>query len=125
MVGLMFSSFMSWCPDVIVCICQRDKSKNNTLIFTKVSTQVETLKTSDEFEDGQNPSSCSNFIAGYLLILVRFSIEIYVKMFKYQLFRRQILLTSKIQVKNSLGWLSNVAYVVLYKLSEYQKRNIW
>ena len=85
---------------------------------------METLKTSDEFDDGQNPSSSSNFIAGYLLILVRFSIEIYIKMLRYQLFKRQILLMSKIQVKNSLGLLSNVAYVVLYKLSEYQKRNI-
>ena len=60
----------------------------------------------------------------FLLILVRFSIEIYDKMLKYQLFRREILLTSKIQVKNSLRLLSNVAFVVLYKLSEYQKRNI-
>ena len=78
----------------------------------------------DEAEDGQNPSSSLDFITGYLLILIRFSIEIYIKMLKYQLFRRQILLTSKIQVKNSLGLLSSVAYVVLYKLSEYQKRNI-
>ena len=31
---------------------------------------------------------------------------------------------SRIQVKNSLGLLSNVAYVVLYKLSEYKKQNI-
>ena len=109
---------------IYLCICERDKSKNNARIFTKLSTQVGTLKSSDEFEDGQNPSRSSNFIAGYLIILVRFSIKIYIKMLKYQLFGRQILLTYKIQVKNSLGLLSNVAYVVLYKLSEYQKRNI-
>ena len=109
---------------VFLSFCYRDKSKNNARIFTNLSTQVETLKISDEFDDGQNPSSSSNFIAGYLFILVRFSIEIYIKMLKYQLFRRQILLTSKIQVKNSLGLLSNVAYVVLYKLSEYKKQNI-
>ena len=118
--GLMFSSVMLWCP----CVCGHDKSKNNARIFTKLSTQVKTLKTSNEFQDGQNPSSSSNFIAGYFIILVRFSIEIYIKMLKYQLFRRQILLTSKFQVKNSLGLLSSVAYVVLCKLSEYQKRNI-
>ena len=116
----VYHVILSWCP----CVCGRDKSKNNTQIYTKLSTQVETPKTSDEFEDGQNPSSSFNFIAGYLIILVRFSIEIYIKMLKYQLFRCGILFTSKIQVKNSLGLLSNVAYVVLYKLSEYQKRNI-
>ena len=109
---------------VFLSVCGCDKSKNNARIFTKLSTQVGTLKILDEFEVWQNPLSSSNFIAGYLLILVGFSIEIYIKMLKYQLFRRQILLTSKIQVKNSLGLLSNVDYVVLYKLSEYKKQNI-
>ena len=41
--------------------------------------RVETLKNSDEFEDGQNPSSSSKVISGYLLILVRFSTEIHIK----------------------------------------------
>ena len=71
-----------------------------------------------------NKSSISKVIAGYLLVLVRFSIEIYVKMVRYQIFRHQILLTSKIQVKNSLGLLSNAAYVVLYEFSEYKKQTI-
>ena len=85
------SVLLTSCP----CICGRNKSKNNTWIFYKLSTQVETLKISDQFVDGQNPSSSSNLIAGYLLIFVRFSIEIYVKMLKYQLFRRQIFLNSE------------------------------
>ena len=93
-VGLMESLALFIC--LFVCLfvylffCQRDKTKNNAQIFTKLSTQVETLKISDEFEDGQNPSSHSNFITGYLLILDRFSIEIYIKMLKYQLFRHHI-----------------------------------
>ena len=41
--------------------------------------QVETIKSSDEFEDGQNPSSSSKVIAGYLLIWVRISIENHIK----------------------------------------------
>ena len=103
--GIVLHVLMSSCPCVCVCICERDKSKNNAWIFTKLSTQVGTLKISDEFEDGQNLSSSSNSIAGYLLILVRFSLEIYIKMLKYQLFRRQILLTSKIQVKKLIRFI--------------------
>ena len=118
-------SSASVCVCFCLCFCYRDKSKNNARISTNLSTQVETSKISDEFEDRQNPSSSSNLIAGYFLILVRFSIEIYFKMLKYQPFSRQIVLRSKIQVKNSLGLLRNASFVVLYKLSEYKKQNIW
>ena len=64
---------------VFVCVCQCDKSKNNAWILTKLFSRVETTKISDEFEDGQNPSSSSKVISGYLLILVRISIEIHIK----------------------------------------------
>ena len=106
--SLCLSVYLSVC----LCFCHRDNSKNNARIFTKLSTQVVTLKISDEFEDGHNPSSSSNFITGYLLILVRFSIEIYIKMLKFQLFGHKLLLTSKIQVNNSLGLLRDVVYEV-------------
>ena len=69
----------SVCLCVCVSVCQRDKSKNNAWILTKLFSRVETIKISDEFEDGQNPSSSSKVISGYLLILVRISIEIHIK----------------------------------------------
>ena len=94
---------------VFLCVCQLDSSKYHARIITKLNTRAETLKKLRIFVNGQNTSSSSDFIAGYLIILVRFSIEIYIKMLKYQLFRRQILLMSKIQVKNSLGLLRNIA----------------
>ena len=66
-----------------VCVCvsghERDNSKSNAQIFTNLFTEVETLKSQDEFDNEQNPSSSSKVIEGYLLILVRFSIEIYIK----------------------------------------------
>ena len=63
-----------------VCVCvstitQKIMHGSSPNFFSR----VETLKSSDEFEDGQNPSSSSKVIADYLLVLVRFSIEIYIK----------------------------------------------
>ena len=67
------------CVSVCVSVCQRDKSKNNAWILTKLFTEKDTLKSPNEFEDRQNPSSSSKVISDYLLILVRIYIEIQIK----------------------------------------------
>ena len=57
----------SICLSSCLSVCQRNNLKNNAPIIRKLNTEVETFKSLDEFDNGENASKSSKVIAGYFV----------------------------------------------------------